>query len=125
MGIRAVFAWAVVPAIVAVLLLVFGVQEPRAPAGAHGAARPPIRLAEVRGIGRAFWGVVALGVVFTMSRFSEAFLVLRALDAGLPIALVPVVMVVMNVVYSLAAAPAGSMSDRIDRRLVSPPAWSV
>ena len=117
-NIRAVFAWAVVPAIVAVLLLVFGVREPRAPAGAHGAARPPIRWAEVRGIGPAFWGVVALGVVFTMARFSEAFLVLRAQDAGLPIALIPVVMVVMNVVYSLAAAPAGSLSDRIDRRLV-------
>ena len=117
-NIRAVFAWAVVPAIVAVLLLMFGVREPRASAGSHGAARPPIRWAEVRGIGPAFWGVVALGVVFTMSRFSEAFLVLRAQDAGLPIALVPVVMVVMNVVYSLAAAPAGSLSDRIDRRLV-------
>ncbi|HQT53065.1 MAG TPA: MFS transporter [Phenylobacterium sp.] len=117
-NIRAVFAWAVVPAIVAVLLLVFGVQEPRSHSGAHGAARPPIRWAEVRGIGQAFWGVVALGVVFTMARFSEAFLVLRAQDAGLPIALIPVVMVVMNVVYSLAAAPAGSLSDRIDRRLV-------
>ncbi|WP_426010682.1 MFS transporter [Caulobacter sp. DWR2-3-1b2] len=117
-NIRAVFAWAVVPAIVAVLLLVFGVKELRASAGAHGAARPPIQWAEVRVIGPAFWGVVALGVVFTMSRFSEAFLVLRAQDAGLPIALVPVVMVVMNVVYSLAAAPAGSLSDRIDRRRV-------
>ena len=117
-NIRAVFAWAVVPAIVAVLLLVFGVQEPRVPVGATDAARPPIRWAEVRGIGMAFWGVVALGVVFTMARFSEAFLVLRAQDAGLPIALIPVVMVVMNVVYSLAAAPAGSLSDRIDRRLV-------
>ena len=53
-----------------------------------------------------------------MARFSEAFLVLRAQDAGLPIALIPVVMVVMNVVYSIAAAPAGSLSDRIDRRLV-------
>ncbi|MCI3132041.1 MFS transporter [Phenylobacterium aquaticum] len=117
-NIRAVFAWAVVPAIVAVLLLVFGVREPRSPSGAHAAARPPIQWAEVRDIGPAFWGVVALGVVFTMARFSEAFLVLRAQDAGLPIALIPVVMVVMNVVYSIAAAPAGSLSDRIDRRLV-------
>ena len=117
-NIRAVFAWAVVPAIIAVLLLVFGVQEPRSHLDVHGAARPPIRWAEVRGIGPTFWGVVALGVVFTMARFSEAFLVLRAQDAGLPIALIPVVMVVMNVVYSIAAAPAGSLSDRIDRRLV-------
>ena len=117
-NIRAVFAWAVVPAIIAVLLLVIGVREPRSHSDVHGAARPPIRWAEVRGIGPTFWGVVALGVVFTMARFSEAFLVLRAQDAGLPIALIPVVMVVMNVVYSIAAAPAGSLSDRIDRRLV-------
>ncbi|MBT9470820.1 MAG: MFS transporter [Phenylobacterium sp.] len=117
-NIRAVFAWAVFPAIVAVLLLVFGVREPRSPSGAHSAARPPIRWAEVRGIGPAFWGVVALGVVFNMARFSEAFLVLRAQDAGLAIALLPVVMVVMNVVYSIVAAPAGSLSDRIDRRVL-------
>ena len=72
----------------------------------------------MRGIGPAFWGVVALGVVFNMARFSEAFLVLRAQDAGLAIALLPVVMVVMNVVYSIVAAPAGSLSDRIDRRVL-------
>lgn len=117
-NIRAVFAWAVVPALVAVLLLVFGVQEPKSPSGPHSAVRPPIRWTEVRGIGMGFWGVVALGVVFTMARFSEAFLVLRAQDAGLPVALLPAVLVVMNVVYSIAAAPAGSLSDRIDRRLV-------
>lgn len=69
-------------------------------------------------MGRAFWQVVALGVVFTLARFSEAFLILRAADAGLAMVLVPVVLVVMNIVYALVAAPAGSLSDRVDRRLI-------
>ncbi|MFA7262166.1 MAG: MFS transporter [Caulobacter sp.] len=112
---RAVFAWAVVPAMIAVVLIVIGVEEPR------GIARsiergPPIRLADVRGMGRRFWRIVLLGVVFTLARFSEAFLILRAQGVGLPIALVPVVLVLMNVVYAGVAAPVGALSDRIGRR---------
>lgn len=61
---------------------------------------------------------MAVGVVFTMARFSEAFLLLRAQDVGLAIALVPLVMVAMNVVYSVVSTPAGRWSDRIDRRIV-------
>ena len=114
--IRSVFAWAVVPATIAVFLLVVGVEEPRR--GTATGKRPvPIRWSEIRDMGRAYWSVVAVGVVFTMARFSEAFLVLRAQDVGLAVALVPVVMVVMNVVYSVVATPAGSLSDRIDRRI--------
>ena len=115
--IRSVFAWAVVPATIAVFLLVVGVEEPRR--GTATEKRPvPIRWSEIRDMGRAYWSVVAVGVVFTMARFSEAFLVLRAQDVGLAVALVPVVMVVMNVVYSVVATPAGSLSDRIDRRIL-------
>ena len=115
--IRGVFAWAIIPAIIAVLLLIFGVEEPRAAAAGH-AARLPIRWADVRGMGAAYWSVVALGVVFTMARFCEAFLILRASDAGLSAALVPIVLVVMNIVYAIVSTPAGSLSDRIDRRLI-------
>jgi MFS family permease len=114
--IRAVFAWAVVPAAIAVILLIFGVEEPRRSEAAHAAARAPVRWAEVRGMGAAFWLVVALGVVFTLARFSEAFLVLRAQDVGLPVGLVPVIMVVMNLVYAAVSAPVGALSDRIGRR---------
>jgi MFS family permease len=113
--VRKVFAWAVVPAVAAVLLLVLGVEDPR------GAAAPvrrpgPIDWARVAGMGGAFWTVTAVGVVFTLARFSEAFLILRARDVGLPMALAPAVMVVMNLVYALASAPAGRLSDRVDRR---------
>ncbi|HRD29295.1 MAG TPA: MFS transporter [Caulobacter sp.] len=112
---RAVFGWAVVPAMIAVVLIIIGVEEPRGvPRSADGA--PPIRLTDVRGLGRRFWGIVLLGVVFTLARFSEAFLILRAQGVGLPIALAPVVLVLMNVVYAGVAAPVGALSDRIGRR---------
>ena len=115
--IRSVFAWAIAPAAIAVVLLVFGVEEPVRPAGFEPVP-PPIRWAEVRNIGAAYWRVVVLGAVITMARFSEAFLVLRASDLGLVAAMVPIVMVVMNVVYALVSAPAGSVSDRLDRRVI-------
>ena len=80
--IRAVYAWAVIPAAIAVVLLVVGVDEPRRADGQER-RRPPIRWSEVRALGWPFWSVVAIGVVFTLARFSEAFLVLRARDVGL------------------------------------------
>ena len=114
--IRAVFAWSVVPAAIAVVLLVLGVEEPKRSEETRATARSPIRWAEMRGVGAAFWLVVAVGVLFTLARFSDAFLVLRAQNVGLPIGLVPVVMVVMNVIYAAISAPVGSLSDRIGRR---------
>ena len=113
--IRAVFAWAVVPAVIAVLLVLFGVEEPNG-ANAIKATPAPIHLADVAAMGWRYWNVVGLGVIFTLARFSEAFLVLKAQAVGLPIALVPVVLVVMNVVYAAVAAPVGSLSDRIGHR---------
>lgn len=116
-NIRAVFAWAVVPAVIAVVLLVFGVEDPDRQR--KGEKRPaPIRWAEVAGMGWPFWSVVTVGVMFSLARFSEAFLVLRASGAGLTAALVPLVMVAMNLVYAAVATPAGGLSDRMDRRVI-------
>lgn len=112
---RAVFAYAVIPAGIAVLLLVLGVEEPRGPAAAIH-AQAPIRWPEVRDIGAPFWVATGVGVLFTMARFSEAFLVLRGSDAGIPLALTPVALIAMNVVYSLVAAPIGSLSDTLGRK---------
>ena len=108
---RAVFAVAVVPALLAVLLLMVGVREPARPAGA--ARSNPISRANLKRLPRAYWWVVGVGAVFTLARFSEAFLVLRAEQLGMALAVVPLVMVAMNVVYSLTAYPFGKLSDRV------------
>ena len=92
--------------IAVVLLVLFGVEEPNG-ANAIKATPAPIHLADVAAMGWRYWNVVGLGVIFTLARFSEAFLVLKAQAVGLPIALVPVVLVVMNVVYAAVAAPVG------------------
>jgi MFS family permease len=110
--IRTVYWFAVVPAILAVLLLALGVREPD---GQAIAARPPLRLAELKGLGAGYWSVVGIGAVLTLARFSEAFLVLKALDTGVAVMLVPLIMVVMNLSYALSAYPAGVLSDRLGR----------
>jgi MFS family permease len=114
---RAVFWVAVIPAAISVVILIFAVDEPDSPRPA-GKTRTPIRFADVRRIGAAYWWLVAVAVVLSVARFSEAFLVLRAENVGLPVALVPLVLVVMNVVYAFSAYPAGALSDRLDRRVV-------
>ena len=111
---RAVFWVAVVPAVGAVALLWWGVHEPPRQAGA--ARVNPISRAKLRGLSPAFWWVVAVGGLFTLARFSEAFLVLRAQQAGIPVALVPLVMVAMNIVYAASAYPFGKLSDRMPHR---------
>lgn len=110
-NIRAVFWIAIIPAGLAVLCVLFGVED-RAAGPEEKHARPPIRLADLRRLKSAFWGIVAIGVAFTLARFSEAFLILKANDEGLPVALAPLVLVVLNIVYSVGAYPAGAWSDR-------------
>lgn len=111
--IRAVFWVAAIPAVIAVGLIVFSVRDHKAP---EAAPQVPVRLKDLSRFDAAFWSIVIVGVVFTLARFSEAFLVLKANAEGLPLALAPLVLVVMNVIYSLGAYPAGVLSDRIDGR---------
>ena len=115
---RVVFWAAVVPAALAVGLLVVGVREPK-PARAPSAARLPFSGEAMRRLGPAYWLVVAIAALFTLARFSEAFLVLRAQGLGLPVALAPLTFVAMNLVYALAAYPAGVLSDRFDRLTIA------
>jgi MFS family permease len=114
---RLVFWIAVVPGLMAVAILVLAVQEP-AKVQRLGEARAPIRWAELGRLGGLFWGIVAVSGVLALARFSQAFLILRAKEAGLGLALVPLVLVVMYVVYAASAYPMGALSDRYDRRLV-------
>ncbi|MBO0763240.1 MAG: MFS transporter, partial [Hyphomicrobiaceae bacterium] len=111
---QAVFWFAVLPAFLSVALIVFGVSEADRPAGLRRADWP-LGLVELGRLGTAYWWVVAVAAVFTLARFSEAFLLLRAQSAGLAVMLVPGVLVIMNVVYAAAAYPAGTLSDKGDR----------
>ncbi|MEX0590580.1 MAG: MFS transporter [Xanthobacteraceae bacterium] len=109
-----VFWIAVIPAFLSFGLILFAVKEPERPVGLRE-VRAPLSMRELQNLGAFYWLIVAIATVFTLARFSEAFLLLRAQSVGLPIALVPSVMVLMNVVYALAAYPAGILSDRTDR----------
>lgn len=109
---RAVFWVAVIPAMLAVALLVFGVREPEG--GAERASRTPrLRWQMLHGFGGYYWWVVMVGGVFTLARFSEAFLLLRAQHNGLADAFVPLMLMLMNVVYALSAYPVGRLADRM------------
>jgi MFS family permease len=112
--IQMVFWFPVVPAFVAVGLLIVGVHEPRRPRELRN-VRAPLSLVELKVLGPAYWWVVGVAVVFSIARFSEAFLILRAQSVGLPLTLVPMVLVLMNVFYAFAAYPAGVLSDNADR----------
>jgi MFS family permease len=112
-NIRQVMWVAVIPAFITVLLLLVFLREP---AHVSGAVKAPLSLTEVKRLPPHYWLVVLLGAVFTLARFSEAFLVLRAQNVGLTLKYVPLVMVVMNIVYAGLAYPAGIAADRLSRR---------
>jgi MFS family permease len=110
---QAVFWVAVIPGLLCVLVLVLAVPEPE-PASSHPARGVnPLRRENVRRLSRPYWIVVLLGACFSLARFSEAFLLLRAEQVGVAVAWIPLVLVVMNVVYSLSAYPVGRLADRM------------
>jgi MFS family permease len=113
--IRAVMWVAVVPAFVAVALLMIYVREPER-GHTQRAARARLTIFDAKRLPLRYWLVVLLGAIFTLARFSEAFLVLRARDVGLALRYVPIVMIVMNAFYAAAAYPAGAAADRIGQR---------
>lgn len=105
---------AVPPALLCVLLLGVAVREPERKLASTNP--PRIQWSAVRDLGAAYWTVSTLGAIFTLARFSEAFLILKARHVGIPMTLVPVVLIVMNVVYAAAAYPAGAAADRMKPR---------
>ncbi len=109
-----VFWVAVAPAFLALVLIIHAVHEPDRREGLRK-PRNPLSLTEMRSLGAFYWLIVAVGVAFTLARFSEAFLVLRAQAVGVPVMWTPAVFVTMNIVYALAAYPAGALSDRVNR----------
>jgi MFS family permease len=121
-NIQQVLWFAVIPAALTIVLILAGVDEPEtaakiAPQRA-GRFRSPIHWRALRDFPAAYWWVVLIGGVFSLARFSEAFLVLAAQHAGLSATWVPLVMVVMSLLYTLSAYPAGILSDRVDRSVM-------
>ncbi len=108
---RAVFWVAVIPGILSVTLLLFGIREPERSKSEKRIN--PIHRANLKHLNKSYWWVVAIGAIFMLARFSEAFLVLRGLQVGIPIALTPLVMVAMNLIYAVSAYPFGKLSDRV------------
>ncbi|EPV2478211.1 MFS transporter [Enterobacter ludwigii] len=113
---RAVFWIALIPGFLSVALLYFGLKEPKTPV--EHKRTNPIKRENLTRLGKSCWWVIGLGAVFTLARFSEAFLVLRAQQSGVPLALIPLVMVVMNVIYSFSAYPFGKLSDGMSHTLL-------
>jgi MFS family permease len=107
-----VFWIAVVPAFIAFGLMVFAVEEPDKRTDAKKAT---LTFRDAGRLPSLFWLVVAGASVLTLARFSEAFLILRSQNLGLPLALAPVILVVMNVVYALSSYPAGVIADKAGR----------
>ncbi len=118
---RAVFWVAVIPGMLAVALLYLGVREP--PRTSTSPPAMPLRRENLRRLSRSYWSVVGFGALFTLARFSEAFLVLRAEQSGVAMAFVPLVMVAMNLVYAATAYPFGKLSDSVDHRRLL--AWGL
>jgi MFS family permease len=116
-NLKTVLWFAALPAALAVILIVAGIQEPSLPARQHR-FRSPLRIDTLRHFPWPYWRIVVIGAVFALARFSEAFLVLRAQQTGMSIAMIPLVMVVMSLFYALSAYPAGVLSDLITRNHV-------
>lgn len=109
---RTIFWVAVIPGVLSIALLWFGLSEPKTPV--TNKRTNPLRRENLQKLSAAYWWVVGLGALFTLARFSEAFLVLRAYQMDIPLFAIPLVMVAMNLVYSLSAYPFGKMSDSMN-----------
>lgn len=118
---RAIFWVAIIPGFLAVALLLFGVREPVRDRQAP--RLNPISKDNLKRLSGPYWRVVAIGAVFTLARFSEAFLLLRALQGGLPVAYTPLVLIGMNMVYALGAYPFGKLSDSVSHTTLL--AWGL
>ena len=113
-SIPAVFAFAIVPAAIAVAVLIFAVREPEMKGAKPGTW--PLTRAGLRRLGPGLLAAIGIATLMTMARISDAFLILRASDAGLAIWALPLVLVVLNAVDAATSWPVGVLADRIGKR---------
>lgn len=100
-----------VPAVLAVIVLAFGARETCIPGERR---RPPSF--SLAGFDSRFRRFLVIIVLFTLGNSSDAFLILRAQNAGLSVAGVLGMLITFNLVYSVVSSPAGALSDRLGRR---------
>ena len=131
LSLRHVFLWAAVPGVVAVLLVWFGVREtPRVRAAASSDAPATPATSGVSGteparLGGAFWRYLGVVLVFTLGNATDAFLLLRASQLGVAVALVPLLWAMLHVVKSASSVIGGDLSDRLGRRPLIVGGWLV
>ena len=110
--------FAVIPAILCMVFLIFGVKEPDNIQSSRAMGKKnslPLNRADLAQMNGRYWLVVVIGALFSLARFSVAFLALRAMELGLPVGLSPLVLILMGIVFSLSSYPVGLLADRMDR----------
>jgi len=122
---RTVFLFAALPGVLSVIVLVLGVRETprdaRASTGTKKAGVPSLDAS----LGRAFWTFLASVLLFTLGNSTDAFLILRANQLGVPVSLIPILWAALHVVKSAASVPGGSLSDRFGRKPLILAGWAV
>jgi MFS family permease len=109
---RATFWLAAIPGFISVAIILWFVKEPQHLASA---ARKQFHLKEIAKLSAPFWLILAIGMVFTLARFSEAFILLRADELGLQAQFVPGILIILSLTYAIGAYPAGALSDQWGR----------
>lgn len=115
--VRTVLWFAVIPAAICMVILIFAVEDAKTPPR-PASAKSPINKRELKQLPSAFWAIVFIGGLFSLTRFSEAFLTLRGMELGLPLAMTPMAILLMSLIYALSSYPAGKISDKINRRFL-------
>jgi MFS family permease len=110
---RFLFLVALLPAVMAVLALAIGLQEKEK--AKNASKGNPLHWDALRSLGKAYWLLFAVALVFNLANSSDAFILLRLKQLGLSSSLVPLALVLMNLTYALSAYPLGVLSDRIGR----------
>lgn len=119
LSLRTVFWLSAIPGALAVAVAVFGVRE----VAQHTTVGKKAELAG--GMGARFWAFLVVIFVFTLGNSTDAFLLLRAQQLGVPVALAPILWALLNGVKSISNVPGGALSDRIGRRPTLIAGWVV
>jgi MFS family permease len=115
--IRMVYMLATIPIAVAVLLIYFGIKEPKGIASLKDRKGFPIKNDDIKQLGHKFWYYMFVCFIFMCSRYSESFLIYRAQNLGLEVQYAPLVLALMYLFNSPTSKIVGNWSDKHERKL--------